>query len=329
MRGVNFQWRTIGFFLNPVIAPVVAYKMVPGDAICSYLRSMSKFHFSLILALVSCKDSPESTTIEQLDSIPVIAQEKEMGPLLTEDTILWIHGNREDSVEVIIRMPEGNPKGSILALPGWNYPNTGWCDSTHLCEEAMKRGYAIILPEMGKSIYCSKIYPETRSDWQRYPTRTWMTDHMIPTIQDLGLLQPGDPNFVMGLSTGARGAMLLGLDRPKIWQGIAVLSGDFDQSQFPSDNLYCGYYGPMDQFPERWEYHDNTAQMIEKLRAPVYIGHGAKDEVVELKHSEILADLLKSDNRTYVFNVNPEASHNYSYWNSEVDSVLTFFDQQQ
>lgn len=223
-------------------------------------------------------------------------------------------------------MPEV-PTATIVALPGWNFPNTGWCDSTSLCEEALKRGYVLILPQMGKSIYCDTTFPETRKDWLKYPTRDWVTSTMIPQLQKMGLLAPEDPNYILGLSTGARGAVLIALDEPDIFKGCAALSGDYDQTQFPTDNLYRGYYGSLKQFPDRWKNNDNAITTLEELEVPLYIGHGRNDNIVPIKHSEILVEAMERKSKAYIFHADSTATHNYSYWNSEVDNMLDFFEK--
>ena len=247
-------------------------------------------------------------------------------PDIDQDTTVYytFQGN---PIEVIIKFPtESEFKGTILALPGWNYPNSQWCDSTQLCEKALAQGYAIILPEMGKSIYCDSIFPETRKDWLKYPTRSWMKETMIPQLQELNLLLPEQDNFVMGLSTGARGAVLLALDLPQIFKACGALSGDYDQTRYTKDNLYNGYYGPFSKFPDRWIGKDNAITSIKQLTVPVYLAHGQNDQIVPIEYSQqIFIELQESGNEKSILNVNPNAGHTYSFWNSEVDAVLDFF----
>lgn len=248
-------------------------------------------------------------------------------PTLFKDTVLTILFE-SNPIEVIIKMPTDAPFiGTIVALPGWNFPNTGWCDSTILCETALKAGYAVILPEMGKSIYADTIFPETRKDWLKYPTRAWIKETMIPHIQtQFNLLLNDQNNFVMGLSTGARGAVLLALDLPETFKACAALSGDYDQTKYPKDNLYKGYYGPLTQFPDRWKNNDNVITAINSLTVPVYLGHGEKDKIVPIEHSKQLsAAITKAGKTKVVLRINPTAAHTYAFWNSEISAVLAFF----
>lgn len=304
---------------------------------------MIRILFSLIVALfgltviLSCSEGMSesheimeeaegdtgSASLEDLTSI----ETETVLPSLQKDTIVFYDFN-ENQIEVIIKFPRDTVfKGTIVALPGWNYPNSGWCEETKLCEKALSLGYALILPEMGKSIYCDSVFPETRKDWLKYPTRLWVKETMIPNIQDeFQLLIPGQDNFVMGLSTGARGAVLLAMDLPEIFSACGAISGDFDQTRYTKDKLYNGYYGPYSEFPDRWIGNDNAISSITKLIVPVYLAHGREDKIVPIDYSQqLFLALQEIGNEASVLNVNPTAGHTYEFWDSEVDAVLEYF----
>ncbi len=286
----------------------------------------------LIFGLVTvqaCTSKIETPRVNQSSTKITIAKD-EITPIpsLDHDTTVFINF-QDNLIEIILKFPQKTEyKGTIVALPGWNFPNSGWCDSTQLCEKALAQGYAIILPEMGKSIYCDSVFPETRKDWLKYPTRSWMKTTMIPNIQEeFKLLLPEQNNFVMGLSTGARGAVLLALDLPSIFKACGALSGDFDQTRYTKDKLYNGFYGSFSKFTDRWLENDNAVTSIHQLTVPVYLGHGEKDRIVPIAYSQQLFDeLQKTGNSNSEFKINSNAGHTYSFWNSEVDAVLEFFE---
>ena len=283
--------------------------------------------FSLSLATIACGESTTSIDIMGTEKTPEDTAKVDIPqPALRHDSTFTLDFNG-NPIEVIVKTSEKEFIGSIIVLPGWNYPNTGWCDSTDLCTEALSRGYTLILPQMGKSIYCQNTYPQTRQSWLKYPTRKWMSDEMMPYIQDhFALLLAAQPNFTLGLSTGARGATLLALDHPHIFNACAALSGDYDQSAFPKDNLYIGYYGQMNQFEERWTKDDNIITQIKQLQVPMYVGHGTLDKVVDIQHSDIFVEAMKQTGLNHLYHVDPNAAHTYSYWNSEVNAMLDFFE---
>jgi pimeloyl-ACP methyl ester carboxylesterase len=236
------------------------------------------------------------------------------------------------SYDVEIMLPEGDVKADLLVLPGWNFSRTDWCAKSSLCKRALKKGYRLILPEMGKSIYASEYYPETRNDWRVYPTRTWVTDTLIPQLQnDHCVLQHGGHNYMVGLSTGARGVALIALHRPGLFAAGAALSGDYDQRLLTSDNLMRGVYGDYESFKDRWEGQDNPTVNADKFTTPLYLGHGLEDDVVPHEQTEVFYKALKRarPDLHVELHLADNKGHDYGYWNSEVDDMITFFDRFQ
>jgi S-formylglutathione hydrolase FrmB len=246
------------------------------------------------------------------------------GRLPVHDTVLYINSRK-----VLINTPVSRKtQGAFLVLPGWNFPPEDWCMKTTLCQKASEEGYFVVLPDMGKSTYHDRIYPQTRADWRSCPTRKWLTDTLIPFLQKkYSLLIPQERNFIVGLSTGARGVALVVIDRPGLFKGAAALSGDYNQSEMPRDNLMTGFYGPYENFRNRWDSTDNPAFRVIEFNTPVYLGHGKSDKVVPPAQTRSFYDLLvKYHPKLKVRLSMPEAGHDYNYWGSEVDNIFDFFD---
>lgn len=241
------------------------------------------------------------------------------------DTILSID-NRKIHIKICT---DSVIKGTILVLQGWNLGVEEWCTKTDLCVKAKARGYNLVLPDMGKSVYSSKYFPETRKEWTIFPTRKWLTDTIIPELQKkYGLFKTTDKNFIVGLSTGARGVVLIALDMPQLFKGAAALSGDYDQTQMRGDNLMTGFYGSYYSNKERWETIDNVMYRIKDYKTPTYLGHGKMDKVVPPQQTELFYNALKKASPMLKVQLNmPDAAiHDYNYWNSEVDNFLNFFE---
>ncbi|GAB5418929.1 MAG: hypothetical protein Crog4KO_00900 [Crocinitomicaceae bacterium] len=277
----------------------------------------------LILPVIGCENPKEEAT----DSVdPIVSEGKvdDFEPAISDTTLIYELG--EFTSEVRIKAPKKPYRGTILVLQGWNFPNTSWSDSSDLENLASELGFALVMPDMGKSIYQKRNYPETRKDWCKYPTRTWLIDTMIPELQDeFNLFADNGPNFVMGLSTGGRGAFILAQENPKVFRAGASLSGDYDQSAFPEDNLYRGYFGTD---PERWNDDENPVSFAKEWSVPMYVGHGGADKIVPVRHAEIVRE-VKMENagidEEWIFTINQEAGHNYDFWSSEVDAILEYF----
>lgn len=218
-------------------------------------------------------------------------------------------------------------KAIILVLPGWNYPDTQWCDKTSLCLKAQKQGYDLVFVEMQRSVYLKSYYKQTRKDYTKYPTRIWLIDSVFKPLFREQLLDSTKPVFVMGLSTGGRGAAILALDYPELFYGAASLSGDFNPLLQKDDPLMINSIGSFAQYPKLWSGDNNITLRAAEIKVPLYIGHGMADKVSPVKQSLQFVDTLKKKNPNLTIKTNfpKTAGHNYAYWNSEIDAVLNFF----
>ena len=243
---------------------------------------------------------------------------------LKQDTTI-----RVGRFDVSILIPEGKTRASMLVLPGWNFGRMDWCTHTSLCAKAKSQGYVLILPEMGKSLYSSGVFPETENEFRKYPTRTWLTDTMILFVRNhFSLLLPGENNFIVGLSTGGRGVALTLAHTENIFRAAAALSGDFDQTLEPGEPLCNKVYGSIKKFPERWTGEDNPAYMISKINVPIFLAHGKADAVVPFIQTDSFFHLLKKTNQNQAILFSPpDAGHNWLFWSSCVDSVYQFFEK--
>lgn len=286
-----------------------------------FSRTMRRIYlfFGVFFSLLSCDSGGQTIVSEkQVEEVQVLP------PSIGDTTILFDFQGEDYAVD--IKAPKAEFKGTILVLQGWNFPNTSWCDSTDLCEKALEEGYFLILPEMKKSIYHWQAYPETRADWQKYPTRDWLINTVCSSLnEDFNLLSPDHNNNVLGLSTGGRGALIIAQENPSIFKAGASLSGDYDQSAFPNDNLYRGYFGTDSS---KWNAKENPISFIKEWKVPMYIGHGAKDNIVPVEHMlhlQSLTDSLLPD-LEFKYHLSPHAGHDYYYWGTEVGEMLEFFD---
>lgn len=246
------------------------------------------------------------------------------------DTTIIFKRNGEDVMVHFFNSKnyDGKKSGTIILLPGWNYSSMDWCTKTTFCKNAKELGYNLILVDMAKSVYSWKIYEETDKKYKKYATRQWFTDTLIPYFQsNFKLLKKGGNNYILGLSTGGRGAALICLDRPKIFKKGASLSGDFNQASIPRDQLMKGFYGGYHSFKNRWIGNDNVVYNINRFETPFYLGHGGKDKIVPKSQTQEFYDSLRSikPNLNVIIHIDLKARHDYKYWNSEVNNVLDFF----
>jgi S-formylglutathione hydrolase FrmB len=243
----------------------------------------------------------------------------------TTDTIIFIAGTK---VEIII--PEKQLKGTFLVLPGWNFQQNDICEKSNFCSFFSDKGYALILPNMLKSVYSSKLYNETRKDWLQYPTLPWLTDSLIPFIQKkYNLINNSQNNYLFGISTGGRGVAAVATHTGNLFKAGAALSGDYNQLLDLNDNLMRGYYGEYAKFSERWKGEDNPYLNANKIEIPLFLAHGKSDNIVPVQQTiEFYKELQRINPKLqHILNLKDSASHNYNFWGSEYPNVLEFFEK--
>lgn len=288
------------------------------DSLCLLVYCAMKYILFLLLATACAQQPDSSRTTQQAPAAPAPPR---------ADTTLTIGG-----MAVTILAPTAPHRADLLLLPGWNYSRTDWCEKTDFCRQAQARGYRIILPEMYRTIYPERIYPETRADFKTNKTRPWIWDTLIATLANtLGVLVPDGPNVVMGLSTGAHGGSLLCLDRPEYFRAAVLLSGDYELPLLPHDRITQATYGAYTQFPDRWKGTDNPATRADKWATPLYLGHGTADVMIPPNQSQIFYDRIVASQpqmrEKVVLNLAKGMAHDYIYWGSETIPALDFMDK--
>lgn len=288
--------------------------------------------FISVVFIISCNNSKQTQTqtVSELDnSIEIANGEDYIFPIINSDTCLVFVFNNEYKCKVEFVLPKDSIKASILLLHGWNLPGNQWCDSTDFCDKAKEENYALIIPDLGKCNYPLEIYPETLEQYKKYPSLTWIMDSLLNGISEQsGLLKEGHKNFVAGISTGGRGATLLAFYMPYLFDACATLSGDFDITAMQNEFLYIAWFGQFAEFKDRWE-NECFAYRCNDYIVPSYIGHGKKDNVSPVLQSMAMYDSLKYHHPDLLIieNFPDESKHDYTYWTSETDNIIEFFNR--
>jgi hypothetical protein len=206
------------------------------------------------------------------------------------------------------------PNGKLLVLfPGWNYPVKDWKNKTQVVDMALKWGFQILFCDMGKSVYMDSIYAEAREDYKEFATRNWLWDSVLgPVSQCIG-----KGNMVlMGLSTGARAAVFLGMEHQNEVDGVIALSGDYFPNLDPKDKLMIHSMGPYSEFKNRWEKGANDARNLDGLPNFVYLAHGMRDKWVNPEHTLQLKKRLDEIQTTEKIHLRVNLGvHDYTFWN--------------
>lgn len=207
----------------------------------------------------------------------------------------------------------------VIALHGWSHSPELWRRQSDLAPLAEKHGCVIAMPSMGKTVYESKFYPETRSEWTLKPGTAWVGEDLLPYLK-----RRFEPTHVavIGYSTGGRGALLVAESFPG-FSFVGALSGTFDLMRLaPGDGEYkihAAMYGPRELFADRWRL-DNCVlptrlAWLDGVR--VFAAHGAKDKVVKPDQLEALRGALEGRPVKAELTVVPRAGHDWKFWSSQ------------
>ena len=253
----------------------------------------------------------------------------------------WINSLKIDigaghSVKYAIYFPKGYVKGesikTVLALHGYAGNYREWGSQTQIEKFANEGHFAVVCPNMGKSLYASRYYKETKLKWSIIPGGEFIMKIFIPYLRNHFNLALGkDKTAIVGVSTGARGALLLAAKYPDSF-GLAVgLSGDYDQTSMPKDRLVTSVYGKYKDNPQRWKNDDNVITFAKNLKnIPVYLSHGGSDYVVPRGQSLILALKLKMLRRAnggdYIMEYKElkHLTHDWKVWRRMLPDVVVF-----
>lgn len=258
--------------------------------------------------------------------------------LTTHKSFLYVD-NREDTTFKIKRanydvnvylLANNNffTRGTVILLHGWDLSPLSWCDQTSFCNELLSMGYHVIIPDMGKSVYASQYYPETIETMAMYPQLPFVLDTLLPFLQDsIHILNSSHNNFLIGYSMGARGALAIAENTENIFSRLVLISGEYDQTLVPEDNILTMYFGSYQQFPERWEGKDNLLRNIDKLNIPVLILHGQNDDVISAIQSDTLAKVLENKNKFYIKTIYNNYGHDFDFVQKTVKDVNVFLNK--
>jgi len=219
-------------------------------------------------------------------------------------------------------------RGTVILLHGWDLSPLSWCDQTSFCDELLSMGYHVIIPDMGKSVYASQYYPETVGTMAMYPQLPFVLDTLLPFLQDsIHILNNSHNNFLIGYSMGARGALAIAENTENIFSRLVLISGEYDQTLIPEDNILTMYFGSYQQFPERWEGKDNLLRNIDKLNIPVLILHGQNDDVISAIQSDTLAKVLENKNKFYIKTIYNNYGHDFDFVQKTIKDVNVFLNK--
>ena len=218
----------------------------------------------------------------------------------------------------------------VIALHGWNHTPEMFRDKGDLAQWADRYGVVLAVPAMGKTVYETAFYPESKRAWGVIPGTRWVGEVILPYVRaNYAVLSDRAHTAVIGYSTGGRGAVLLAEAYPEFaFAGSA--SGTFDLMRLdPKDGEYKIHaiiYGPRDKNAARWELDNciTPARLAKLAGTALFIAHSGKDNVVMPNQLDALRDALHSMPNIKTEFVTPTAGgHDWKFWNAQWPAMFT------
>ena len=240
-------------------------------------------------------------------------------------------------VSAQIYFPDGYQKGdklrTIILLPPRGKGIAEWERNSNVKKIANQYHLALVCPDTGKSVYETQFFPETTEKWEPVPAGKWIAETLVPYMREQFALCPSrEKTGLVGVETGARGALLVAASYPKLFSLAAGMSGPYDIAVLNS-SAYAAVYGQKRKFKERWDTEDNIIALSPSLKNTcVYIVHGKRDEEIPVDHSQLLAirlsQLKKQSPKNFNYRyVERNRTHGWDFWNAELSELFKYADQ--
>jgi S-formylglutathione hydrolase FrmB len=219
-----------------------------------------------------------------------------------------------------------DPEGRwALLLHGWNQAAADWDTRTTVETHAERLGWVLVAPDMGKSVYATQVYPDVAKAPPDEPGMPRMETLLGWAEGTLGLSADPAKRAVIGVSTGGRGAALLG-ERGAFGQVIA-LSGTYDLASLKPGTgeykIHAVVFGERQAFAARWRNEDargGAPRLGGAAEAPFvswWLGHGGADPYVPVGQTRGYAARLQKagvpDAQVKLF-LEDRAQHDWATW---------------
>lgn len=233
---------------------------------------------------------------------------------------------------VLVYLPRGySPDGLhklLLALHGWAHAPEDFREHTHLAALADARGLVVVLPAMGKTVYETRLYPETRGAWGPVPGARWVAEVVLPWARrTYAVSHERSATGILGYSTGGRGAVVIAERWPE-FGFVASLSGTYALEKLPAtlgeSKIHAAVFGDRARFPERWRLDDAVRPDLKDSLAgvTVVLAHGGKDAVVPPGQMEEMRRFLEGTRAVLTVHLDPEAGHRWAFWDRAMEWAL-------
>lgn len=222
----------------------------------------------------------------------------------------------------------GESYPTLFLLHGMSDDHTIWMRRTSIERYAEEHGIAVVMPSTMLGWYTDMKYGAH--------FRTYIGEELPKVVRSYfpGMSRKREDTYIAGLSMGGYGTLALALTYPETFSIAAPLSAVFDprylhHPEDPSNTYFLDIFGKIDEF----EGSKNDLFHLAKLRKEdgsplpsLYIACGSEDSLIRQNrtmHMHLLDlgyDLIYSEK---------PGSHNWAFWDKEIQNVLNFIDQKR
>jgi len=255
-----------------------------------------------------------------------------------KDISVKVSDGKETSIAMIqIYFPKNYKRGentrTIIALPSYNSNERDWERNTSIEYLADKYNMAIVCPNMKKSLYESKYYPDTTYRWNVIPGGKFIGEDLLNFVnKNFSLGYDSSKTAIMGVTVGAHGAILVA-SKYKAFSAAAGISGYYDPTIMTNSRMVQSVYGKYNDNRTIWENDDNNLKLAEGLSGvKVYLFHGSKNDAFTPGQSRIMAIKLKhlqkkSSSYSITYKESKSGYYGWTYWKRQIPEVMEFFDR--
>lgn len=223
---------------------------------------------------------------------------------------------------------------TVIALHSYDSNEREYENNSSIESYANKYNLVIVCPSMGKTIYENSFYPETSCKWNVIPGGKFTGETLINFLnKNYNLALTKNSTGIMGLTTGAYGALSVAARYNNKFQAAAGLSGFYDSTTIQRPRIIEAVYGSYKNHTDRWEKEASVIAIAEKLAGiPVFLYHGTGGDIFNPGQSRMLAikikSLQKSSNAYSVtYRENKSGYQGWIYWKRQIPEIMEFMDQ--
>jgi len=260
------------------------------------------------------------------------------GSWLRNIKISYEFEGKKSKTRIQMYLPENYRKGAshrlVVLLHGRNGTLKDWEEKTRIEKYADEYNMVLVCPDMKNTQYETKFYPETEYRWGPMPGGRFVREVLLNYLADnFALGYEREKTAIMGVSTGARGALLAAAKGKSRFGAAAGLSGYYDPASMTNSYQIKSVYGPFEDNKDRWKNDDNIMLLAENLQnVAVYLWHGGKDYIIPRGQSMLLAMKLKHlQKRDGGYKVKYKEAkyfiHTWKHWGLALPDIMEYLNE--